>query len=364
MAHTSAMNLLPTEIKIVLLCNVPDIKTLQSLAHASLAFHQAYLRARDSIFQHVTLQILRADGIDNITEPLAAIRAPIHGEYEVGVKDKINKFLDQYSQGFPNDRNRLEIEDCLQILSMHRRLKALAEDYCTLNLERNPLHVWTSHLKVDIAARSTKINEPSSKESERIYRALHRWEIYSRLFGGTKYPSYSTRDHFGYHVIFPGHHGAEEVEGLFLGHFPIHEVEELACIHSYAKHFYTSCVSQPYIDYVLSLGPTFMYRVLKTSGEERYNLLTSYFDTTAFHLRSALDTYERVVDGGEWPWKGRDDPSNLHRIPTEGWLWAIARGPQNTDLKLRRWGYVFWDRERLDGWGVTKEHMLNWQWPL
>lgn len=51
------------------------------------------------------------------------------------------------------------------------------------------------------------------------------------------------------------------------------------------------------------------------------------------------------------------------RIPTTGWLWASSRGTQNTDFRLRRRGYVFWDRERLDRWGITEENMLRWPDP-
>lgn len=79
-----------------------------------------------------------------------------------------------------------------------------------------------------------------------------------------------------------------------------------------------------------------------------------------FAPRTALDVHEADVCQGIWQWKGMYDNYVSERVPTTGWLWASSRGVKNVDHRLRRWGYVFWDRERLDGWGITQELMVNW----
>ncbi|CAF9928318.1 MAG: hypothetical protein ALECFALPRED_004000 [Alectoria fallacina] len=80
-------------------------------------------------------------------------------------------------------------------------------------------------------------------------------------------------------------------------------------------------------------------------------------------MRAALDAYERDVSWGSWQWKGMYDEFISERVLTTGWLWASSRGIQNTHFRLRRWGYVFWDQERLDGFGITEENMVSWPHP-
>lgn len=71
----------------------------------------------------------------------------------------------------------------------------------------------------------------------------------------------------------------------------------------------------------------------------------------------------RDVGWGSWQWKGMDDKLIRERVPTTGWLWMSSRGIQNTDFRLRRGGYVSWDLERLDRWGITEKKMMNWPDP-
>lgn len=346
----------PPEMKILIMCNAPDVQTLKSLAHVSSSFHQAYIKAREDIFHHLTIQTLQTFDI-GLAEPWAAIKAP-HLGYEVPSRiDIINEFIDNYPDEFLDERKRPKLDDCHAILNLHRTISTLIERYCETNLARNPLDTSTNS---PLATASTRISPAlSNSEYGRIYRAFCRWQTFTQLFGGMVWPGSGP-----YHWSIEGIHNEEEIATRFLGLFPIHQVEQLACLHSYVNQYYMNYANQSRAKFAISFGPNLLYRVMETPSnfEQHRKSHPSVAGSAPYpYMRDVLDAYERVVDGGDWPWRGTDKASNREEVPI-GWKWASARGPQNVDLKLRRWGYVFWDHQRLDDWGVTEETMLNWPW--
>lgn len=60
-----------------------------------------------------------------------------------------------------------------------------------------------------------------------------------------------------------------------------------------------------------------------------------------------------------------DDPD----YPNEGWLWTSHYRPpwsyaEDCKKGLRDWGYVFWDRPRLEAWGVLDKEWVSFCPPL
>ena len=239
--------------------------------------------------------------------------------------------------------------------------EVLIQDYCNFNASQTPLKA-ESRLHPTMKSSGCEIFQLSIPESRRLHRAFWRWQIYSKVFGGYSADEPNAQGALG---PVPGPdesmYDDHEIAEIFLGLFPMHEVEELGCLRSYATHLHKKYNATPYLDQFVTLGPELLYHMLQAPfGPERYDLLASrnlYYEVT---MKEAIDAYERVVDQGSWPWKGRNEPLTGEREPNEGWRWASSRGVENTDFKLRRWGYVFWDRKRLDEWGITREHMLNW----
>ena len=299
----------------------------------------------------------------------------------------IDTFLEDYGQGRLRNHRALRLEDSLTILRLHRKFALVVQEYCRLVLAENPLSPkncpsYQRRWESDGSQRwrnlrrpneNCAIPQPSPTELRRLYRACWRWHIYNKLFGWIdSKESLDRRGQLEDQQMDSSQraHSEEEVAEIFFGMFPIHEVEELACLHSYAAKFYISNQMQVYpmpmlVQSLINRGPEFMHEVQTASSKQKFHALLDdkdfIYETS---MRHALDAFERVVDSGRWPWKGQDDPQNEGRQPTKGWRWASSRGNQNTDLTLRRWGYVFWDDTRLvDEWGITKEQMINWPWP-
>ena len=73
MATNSKLERLPTELKIALLQQMPDINTLSALIHASPIFHAVHLANREDVLTKTTLQELstrkRSINIDELLKP-------------------------------------------------------------------------------------------------------------------------------------------------------------------------------------------------------------------------------------------------------------------------------------------------------
>ena len=340
---------LPAEIQVLILCQISQLSSLSSIVHASPAFHQSYCGARAKILHTLAIRTLRENGI-GLLDPWTAIHAPpirynlLPGDHENGCE-----FLERYAQGrIDNSRRYLTPTDSLAILSLQRKFRLLIAMYCEDKTSRNPLTELTA----------LNALPPSQSELHRLHRAFWRYEIYSKFFGPRRHehcdpPAYSTYDEV-------------EIADNFFRLFPIHEVEELACLHKWVQEYnFHDLALRPWHGIQLvTLGPQKLYEVITARSQaERENCIPNYSNIRPITtMRDALDAYEREVIWGTWLWRDMYDydESSSERAPTTGWLWASSRGIQNTDLRLRRWGYVFWDRERLDDWGITENDMVEW----
>ncbi|KAK4695644.1 hypothetical protein P7C71_g2148, partial [Lecanoromycetidae sp. Uapishka_2] len=336
---------LPLEIKVMIMSRAPDIETLHNITRASPEYHSAFRGAKEEIFNNITVETLSSVCVD-ILESWSAAHAP-HLNLDTPDREKIIlDVLRRYYKRLPKyTRNtRLEVAESLAILRLHRKIAAVIARYCKQNLTYNPLDG-----QVDAVP-------PSASELHRLYRAAYRYELYSRLFGAGPGGVNTSI----YHIV----HTLDEdqIAEIFFGLFPIHEVEEIACLHKFASDHYDG---KKVPKNLASLGPTYLDCMLKTSTRPEWLPLLSEFplDNNITSLRRVLDAYERVVDTGTWYWRGMEDEPSEERKPTKGWVWASKRGIQNVDFKLRRWGYVFWDEERLRRWNIDEERMLlNYPW--
>ncbi len=248
---------------------------------------------------------------------------------------------------------RLAPQDSLAILRLQRRFTILIAKYCEAIFSKNPF---------------TELSDgdpllPSQSELHRLYRALWRYEIYSQFFG--PYSEAHLREARAFSFEDPYFKFSEvDIARNFFGIFPIHEVEELACLQKFARDYYHPLSGGE--DQLVALGPKRLYEVMTAESEsERENRIAEGENAGRpdVTMRAAFDAYERDLSWGSWQWRGMYDKFVSERVPTTGWLWASSRGIQNTDFRLRRWGYVFWDQERLDCWGIAEEDMVNWPDP-
>ena len=239
-------------------------------------------------------------------------------------------------------------------------------DYCRVYLTRNPLDK-PIHLHRYSERERKNVPQPSDSESLRLYRAIWRWHFYTKLFGVVPPGEHNTQ-----HGLYTSSNDSDDeiIADIFLRLFPVYEVEEMACLVSYAKETYLEFLEDAHwecnrhlLNSLITQGPEYLYWVLKSFWkQEKYPLLGAERLHVRLSIRDLFDAYERVVDSGNWPWKGEHDRRGEDHTYNSGWLWASSRGIANTDLRLRRWGYVFWDRSRFDGWGITKARTLRFPW--
>lgn len=345
---------LPSEIKVMILCHIPKLASLSSIVHASPAYHQAYLGAREEVLHAITVRTLQKHDI-GLLDPWTAVNAP-QLSYDIPHRvEIIHEYLERYAQGqMDASRRRLTSIDSLTILSLQRKFTILITKYYLGIFARNPFQGLTDN----------DAPPPSNSELHRLHRALWRYEIYSKLFGPIKQAP--RRELSMYGDVLPGSTFSEvEIAHHFFRLFPIHEVEELACLQKWAGDYYSQNPPVRHGAQLVALGPEKLYQVMTAASETERRSRISQNDKPkpGATMRAALDAYERDVNRGSWQWKGMDDRSNSERAPNTGWLWASGRGVQNIDFRLRRWGYVFWDQERLDHWDITEDNMVNWPRP-
>ncbi len=336
---------LPCEIKVMILCQLPKLSSLSSIVHASPAYHQAYLGAREAILHTITVRTLQKNDI-GILDPWTAIHASQPGEHI------INEYLDRYAQGrIDGSRRLLAPMDSLAILSLQGKFTFLIAKFCKDRLSKNP---FTGSLDDDPPPLS-------QSELHRLYRAFWRYELYSSFFGPSEQASPRGIRMHGVGPWYPTF-SENDITDAFFRLFPIHEVEELACLQKWAKEYYFGYAFSGHGDQLVALGPQKLYEVMTVASEMERETRIAEDDKPRPNatMRDALDAYERDVTWGTWQWKDMYEKFNSARVPSTGWLWASSNGQQNTDFRLRRWGYVFWDQERLDHWGIRQENMVNW----
>ena len=351
-----AFERLPPELQTIVMGNMPDVKSLSSIVHASPIYHQTYLSAREEILHDTTVRILHEHNVSTL-DAWTAVNVPQIGMGFVDRKGMTIDFLERYGDGMTDGRQRFTVKDSLAILSLQKKMVVLVEAYCNKVLSQNPNSNPSPR-------KEHERREASQFELRRLYRAFYRYEIWSRIFSANETLTDSPQRGRSSHFVFDEGYAAT----VYLGLFPIHEVEELACLHNYAKNFYIEWDDEglrtSQLESLIARGPSLLHRALmkQTTPVRERSCDESRFHEPEVEMRAALDAYERILDTGEWSWRGLDEPVNSERLPTAGWEWASKRGVQNVDFKLRRWGYVFWDQKRLEDWDIMAEMMLNWIW--
>ena len=344
---------LPTEIKVMILCQMPQLSSLRSIVHASPTYHQAYCGAREEVLHAMTVRTLQEHDI-GLLDPWTAVHTLQYGSHTSSV-ERINEQLEKYAQGcMDGSRRHLIPKDSLAILRLHGKFTDLVTKYCEDMLSKNPL----TGLPDDDPL------PPSPMELHRLYKTLWRYQIYSKFFGPRSLSALAPLD---------DRFSKIEIADNFFGLFAVYEVEELACLQKYARdYYYNHYLSARDSWYrlkqhqLVALGPEKLYDVMTAASEfECETRLAEGVDAGRgyFTMRGVLDAYERDVCLGGWQWKEVYASFHSEQMPSTGWLWASSRGVQYTDFRLRRWGYVFWDQERLDHWGITKDKMINWPRP-
>ena len=364
-SRKSPLERLPSEVQVIILLHMSGLSCLRNIVHASPTYHDAYLGAREEVLHVITPRILHQNGI-GLLDPWTAVHVPqlghdIHNRAEI-----IKKFLKRYQQGRmdSNPRRRLALQDSLAILNLQSRIAFSISKYCKAIFAKNPL----------TQSKDKGSLSPSQSELNRLHRAYWRFVIYSRLFVLIGWDYHLSVD-FDNATVLEVLKGENPIAHKFLRLFPIHEVEEIACllrkdplheVEELDRLQRDDCVSatiyqeeEEVQDDDVDQRPRQLYKVpTAKSGKESGASIIAH-SILDLKMRFALQHYDLKVKRGSWNWQGMHDNFASDRVPTTGWVWAISRGTRNFDYRHRRWGYVFWDRERLDDWNITAKNMVN-----
>lgn len=401
-----SIEILPVELKVAILRCSPDLSTLRSLVQSSPTYHEAYLGRRSYILAHVLQNDLEPGALfDACAVYEASLITTAITQSKKAVEDWLISYKEKRSK-IP-DLSSLPEEQIVAMTCYHFSIiSPIAPQYCSTVLGHSPL-----------TGEIIPLVEPSHTEMARVQRALYRFDLFGILF--PRYHSESISDvpdlpSFSY----------MDISKKFFGIYHEWEVEEIASISEYLTCCYTELIryyfaaliqrsherlgasdylEEPHegkclpfaaftrsilitildsplsvivskfedeIEACISKGLSFYYNLMRLpSGQVQYNALESVLEEDSMALSTTLQFYERDIVRGV---RKRDNADltfdDEEKGPNAAWSWIIARRNEGArvDLEdLRVWGFVMWDRERLDSWKVLREdpkdvNVLNW----
>ncbi|TGJ83304.1 hypothetical protein E0Z10_g5440 [Xylaria hypoxylon] len=349
---------LPVELVRMILSALPDVVSLQAATLSCPLFYAAFIEAEASITTYV---LLNQVDISVLPEAIAASDSSwLHPhDTEPQSRKAITDFVTR------NLRQRLTppkswlLKNALYVGRLHVCVEQLAKQFAEETLIELP------------AARST--SSATYQEGCRIQRALYRFEIYCNLFRET--PNVQS-------TVYG------EQKQLFFANFSPWENEQLGCVHDFLVRAvspehdiawgafgveYGDSIDAPYIQDVLSLGLERLRQIVRAETyDDRERLLCSGYSPrpTYFFLHRGLqDANERHDDIFLDDLTPEDEVLYIKQPlfadpdsgPADVWRWAHYEESwqnwvyQENRHNLRKWGYVMWDRLRLEEIGIFQQ---------
>ncbi|KAI1213130.1 uncharacterized protein F4807DRAFT_312305 [Annulohypoxylon truncatum] len=272
------------------------------------------------------------------------------------------------------------IAEAAAIAKLQSTVSRLADEFVKTNIRKLPTPTHGEQTSLSL--------EPSKSEKRRIMRALYAIEIFYNLFRKTTMSD----------------EGVGQCMNEFLLNFAPWEIEQIACVHEFlflhispafddiAAHDVlwgefevepAQWFGSPDLQTVLFQGLVTLESIAKANTyTQRYDLLHQgrippTRDRTLYRALKDIN-YEGIDDrdasvsgyGNSQDYAFRvksaffEDPDNG---PFTIWKWAHESQSlrqsvyQREKAPLRKWGYVMWDRDRLDACGILQD---RWQPPV
>ncbi|KAH7385023.1 hypothetical protein BKA64DRAFT_681994 [Cadophora sp. MPI-SDFR-AT-0126] len=347
----SPIELLPLETQQAILSSLTSIASLKQCALACPTLYTAYKIAEKVIIAQVLYNQI---GIGVLPEAVLAFSSA-----SLKLSD-----LESFSEAnFRKRRPPPEVytfSDALNMSEMHTRIDFLTKAFVRKALKASP------YASLDESA--------SPAEIDRIERTFYRFEIYRHIFGRFQ----QNREW-----------RVQAQQNMFFKYFSPWENEQLACVHEFlaqivipvfneiAAHdvFWGSTNIEPaadassqYIQAILSRGLAHIHSIATADSYSSrraamYKLYPPYSDNFFHQGRNNGHTARAIIASIndsliQCFFKDSDDG------PEDAWRWAHSKLQSNLPSLMvmtnsfrdyttaRTWGYVMWDRLRLDEWGV------------
>ncbi|KAF2762333.1 hypothetical protein EJ05DRAFT_497187 [Pseudovirgaria hyperparasitica] len=344
---SSPFEKLPVEVLQIILSNLPDVLSLRS----SMLVCRRFLAAVRGAEILTTTTVLFKQMDDVLPEAHIAQEAL---RLKPCTEDQVQAFITTHLENRQLPPKAWTLKDAVAVANVHVCVSELASQFINTAATKFP---------------GCNYRPATRTEETRIQRAMYRFEIFCNLFRGFENPA-----------------PTQTWDAFFLKFSPW-ENEQLACVHDYfaqavypafndiAEHDiawgefrveYDDERDSPFIQYVLSLGLEKLQRIMAAkSYETRYERLYSgVYPKTRFNfLCEALNHANRRDDGNylsdfsptiERTHINRPFVAEADTGPDDIWRWAHQDETwahfvnQNNRETLREWGYVMWDRARLE----------------
>lgn len=349
---------LPVELHRIILSLLPDFSSLRCVVLASRSAQAAYAVSSQFI-QFAVLRTLLSSSPQLASELRWLFEASFVRRSNRDWHDSMDDFLPHHDV----DVEEQHKPDPPEIVTAEGLRFHMVVEYFTtafLKATRHPRPQRSPRL-----SRGNVDNFPlQHAEGIRIQRALYRFQRICQMYPRITQPSQRGPTMFGEHPL-----------GDFIRRLPSWELEELHCIYRflisslsfldeppYSFFIRDECLSKGltawrYKEHVVSLGLIFLWKLMVAPLETRMSLLKRYCGSDSHSLSDVLPL------GGTNTGIGVHASSRSLTIqslfgPSAGWVLfhppsAKDRGRAPMD-ELRDWGYCFWERERLEAWGVCR----------
>ncbi|KAL9093593.1 MAG: hypothetical protein Q9165_003988 [Trypethelium subeluteriae] len=354
----------PNEILSGIFMALPDFQALRTLALTGPVFYHVLIRDSPRIVGSV---VANEVPVELLPEAVAVLRTSLRDQTDCLT---LRKFLGQYLTSRQSSLEReWTIRDGASIHKIH--------DICTVFAGKFASEALSNcHLANDWFEEKPE-RPASERELLRIVRSFYRFELYLNLFSSNSllHRANAKESHFVYLRY------AEERRQYWRQYAPW-ENEQLACIHDWLCR----SIAVPYHEMLMhDIGWA------KTTRLTHLNLMYRHHEPEREHiLAQGLGFLKQLFDAtsyGEWRkiLSFREEipglPSVMRQISGEspstltGFYDDNDNGPEKSwglahcnnrnccpcyfyaekDYDLRARGYCFWDRERIETWGVSTE---------
>ncbi|KAL8659434.1 MAG: hypothetical protein Q9202_007139, partial [Teloschistes flavicans] len=372
---------LSPELQIQIMRQCDSFSDLHSLLRASPHLYQVFRHQKELILSHQVYKPFHPDIIDDAWILAKAAQIP-----QPPQKHRAWEFLNTPRHENALVKNQMPARMILPLSKLAATIQWFIQDYKTHSISYLAHFVTPLDLQQD---EELLYSDLSEVEFGRIQRAFCRFETFRFLFMDSKNEEKRV--------------ACSAYAYQYLEVYCPDEVEEIACIrdymirrlwgvfdsleidafnepldgpirqigHAFDGHYdwFTSPMKPlhlSFIEYMLSLGLPFLREVLQSDGLKRAELVISnsisrkHYITEALSNRQFDDDRHGVLldfDGGLYDEKEGEFWGDSLDVVSQGLLWAnrnrFPKDRARPQLKgLRDWGYIFWDKWRLEASGV------------
>lgn len=209
----SSFSSLPAELRQAILCEMPDVRTLQSAIEVDDSLRSVFWRNESTILKNVLYNTINPRLIPEVLALLESThfhfgKVTLRVPDDPWTKERVSRLLSHYFQRQPVSVN-WKLADALTISEIYGHIRFFVDDFAS------------SALSVHLTSGDKQLPQPSLSTDERcrLEAAFLRFELFCNLFRERAYKQERFED--------------EELSEIFFDKFSPWENEQLACINDY-----------------------------------------------------------------------------------------------------------------------------------